>query len=110
MLKLFRLLRADRGPVAFIVLLAFAQSLGNLYLPRLMANIVDDGIVKGDTRIILVTGSVMLVVAVIAMSAAVAGGFLASKTAIRFGRLVRERIFERASHLSVHQFERFGTA
>ena len=50
MLKLLRLLRTYRRSVALILVLALAQSLANLSLPRLMADIVDEGIVKGDTR------------------------------------------------------------
>jgi ATP-binding cassette, subfamily B, multidrug efflux pump len=110
MLKLFRLLTAYRGSVALILLLALAQSLANLSLPRLMADIVDDGIVKGDIRTILITGSAMLAIAIAGTLAAVAGVFLGARTATGFGRLVRARVFERVSHLSVHQFEGFSTA
>ena len=49
MLKLFTLLRPFRSSVAIVMVLALAQSLANLYLPRLMADIVDHGIVPGDT-------------------------------------------------------------
>ena len=49
MLNLFRLLRPFRSSLAIVLVLALAQSLANLYLPRLMADIVDHGIVRGDT-------------------------------------------------------------
>lgn len=110
MLKLFRLLSPYKGPVAIILVLALAQSLANLYLPRQMADIVDVGIVKGDNHAILVTGSLMLLVAIAGTLAAVAGGFFSSRVATGFGRTLRGRIFERVSHLSVHQFENFSTA
>ena len=60
MLKLFRLLRAHRGSVAIVMVLALAQSIGSLLLPRLMSDIVDKGIVQGDQRAILLTGGLML--------------------------------------------------
>jgi ATP-binding cassette subfamily B protein len=110
MLKLFRLLRPHRGPIGLILLLALAQSLANLSLPRLMQEIVDHGIVTGDTGVILKFGSYMLLVAIAGTLAAVAGSFVASKVATGFGRIVRGRLFERVSLLSVHQFERFSTA
>jgi ATP-binding cassette, subfamily B, multidrug efflux pump len=110
MLRLFRFIRPYRGSVLLIVVLALAQSLANLFLPRLMADIVDVGIVKGDTRAILVTGGYMLFMAIGGTLAAVAGSFLSSKVASGFGRIIRGRIFERVSHLSVHQFETFSTA
>ncbi|MCC7241776.1 MAG: ABC transporter ATP-binding protein [Acidobacteria bacterium] len=91
-------------------MLAFAQSLASLYLPRLMADIVDHGIVRGDSRRILSIGGLMLVVAVAGTACAVAGSFFSSRVATGFGRLVRGQIFERVSRFSVHQFEHFSTA
>jgi ATP-binding cassette subfamily B protein len=96
--------------VALVLVLALAQSLANLYLPRLMADIVDHGIVPGDTRRILEIGGLMLLVAVLGTACAVAGSFFASKVATGFGRVVRERVFDRVAHFSVHQFDRFSTA
>lgn len=110
MLKLFALLKPLRGSVAIVTVLALAQSVANLYLPRLMADMVDHGIVTGDRRRILEVGGVMLVVAVLGTLCAVAGSFFASKVATGFGSMVRARIFDRVSHFSVHQFDHFSTA
>jgi ATP-binding cassette subfamily B protein len=110
MLKLFKLIHPYRVSVAITLMLALAQSLSNLYLPRLMADIVDQGVVRGDNRAILSIGAVMLLIAVIGTAAAIAGSYFAAKIASGFGRLVRGRIFERVEQLSVHQFDRFGTA
>ena len=110
MLKLFRLIKPFRGSVAIVAALALAQSIANLYLPRLMADIVDHGIVPGDTRKILQVGGLMLVVAVVGTIGAVAGSFFSSKVATGFGRVVRGRVFDRVAHFSVHQFDRFSTA
>lgn len=110
MLKLFRLLHPFRTSIAIVSVLALAQSLANLYLPRLMADIVDQGIVPGDTRRILAIGELMLLVAILGTTCAVAGSFFSSQIATGFGRVVRERLFARVSHFSVHQFDRFSTA
>jgi ATP-binding cassette, subfamily B, multidrug efflux pump len=110
MLKLFRLLRPYKGSIAVILVLALAQSLANLYLPRLMADIVDKGIVRNDTGVIWRTGGVMLLMAIAGTLAAVAGGYVAARVATGFGRIIRGRIFARVSRLSVHQFENFSTA
>ena len=110
MIKLFRLLRQFRAPIGVVMVLALAQSFANLYLPRLMADIVDHGIVPGDTRRILEIGALMLVVAMIGTVCAVAGSFVTAQVATGFGRVVRGRIFERAARLSTHQFDQFGTA
>ncbi|HMF93470.1 MAG TPA: ABC transporter permease, partial [Vicinamibacterales bacterium] len=110
MLKLFRLIRPYRGYVATVLVLALAQSIGFLFLPRLMSDIVDQGIVKGDQRVILEIGGLMLLTSIVATGCAIAGSFYASKVATGFGRLLRSAIFARVERLSVHQFERFGSA
>jgi ATP-binding cassette, subfamily B, multidrug efflux pump len=110
MLRLLYFLRPYRVLVAFVFALTLAQSLAGLYLPRLMADIVDHGIVPGDTRQILYYGGVMLLMALIGMVTSVGGSYYAARTATGFGRDVRNRIFDRVAHLSVHQFDHFSTA
>lgn len=110
MLRLLSFLKPYRALVAFVFALTLAQSLAGLYLPRLMADIVDHGIVPGDTRQILYYGGLMLLMAVIAMVTSVGGSYYASKAATGLGRDVRSRIFDRVAHLSVHQFDHFSTA
>ncbi|MBP7777606.1 MAG: ABC transporter ATP-binding protein [Acidobacteria bacterium] len=110
MLTLLRLLAPFRRSVAIVLVLALAQSLANLYLPRLMADIVDHGIVPGDTRRILDIGGLMLLVAVVGTSCAVGASFFAAQVASGFGRAVRDQVFDRVAHFSVHQFDRFSTA
>src|SRR5207253_5501816 len=73
MLKLFRLLRPYRGYVAIVLVLALAQSIGVLLLPRLMSDIVDKGIVRGDQRAILETGGLMLLMSIAGSARAIAG-------------------------------------
>jgi ATP-binding cassette subfamily B protein len=110
MLKLFRLIEPYRGYVAIVLVLALAQSIGTLLLPRLMSDIVDKGIVKGDQRAILEIGGLMLVMSVVATLCAIAGSYYSSKVATGFGRILRGSIFARVEHFSIHQFDRFSTA
>ena len=110
MLKLFRLLTPYRGYIAIVLVLALAQSLGFLLLPRLMSDIVDKGIVKGDQRAIIRIGGLMLLMSIVATVCAIAGSYFASKVATGFGRILRGAIFARVEHFSIHQFDRFGSA
>src|ERR1700731_4333806 len=110
MLKLLRLIRPYRGYVAIVLVLALAQSIGVLLLPRLMSDIVDKGIVKGDQRAILGIGGLMLLVSIVATLCAIAGSYYSSKVATGFGRLLRGAIFARVEHFSLHQFDRFSLA
>ena len=110
MLKLFRLIKPYRGYVAIVLVFALAQSIGFLLLPRLMSDIVDKGIVKGDQRAILEIGGLMLLMSIVATLCAIAGSFFSSKVATGFGRILRGAIFARVEHFSIHQFDRFGAA
>ena len=110
MLKLLRLLKAHKGQVAIVLGLALAQSIGSLLLPRMMSDIVDKGIVKGDQRAIVEIGGVMLLISLATTACAIAGSFYAAKAATGFGRILRGTIFARVEHFSIHQFERFGAA
>jgi len=110
MLKLSRFLRPYRGHVAIVLVLALAQSVGGLLPPRLMADIVDRGIVRGDQNVILKVGGLMLLMSIIATLCAIAASFFSSKVATGFGRSLRGAVFARASRLSLHQFDRFGAA
>jgi ATP-binding cassette subfamily B protein len=110
MLNLFRFLSRYRGQVAAVLVLTMAQTIGFLLLPRLMSDIVDKGIVRGDQRAILETGGLMLLMSVAATMCAIAGSYCSAQVATGFGRDVRAAIFARVEHLSIHQFERFGAA
>ncbi len=110
MLKLFRLIKPYRGHVAIVLVLALAQSLGFLLLPRLMSDIVDKGIVKGDQGAIVRTGGLMLLTSIVATFCAIGGSYFSSKVATGFGRILRGAIFARAEHFSIHQFDRFSAA
>jgi len=110
MLKLSRFLAPHRRLLVLVLVLAFAQSLGNLLLPRLTSEIVDQGIVKGDQRAILEVGALMLLMSLVATLCAIAGSFYSAKVATGFGRDLRGAIFACAERLSIHQFERFGSA
>jgi ATP-binding cassette subfamily B multidrug efflux pump len=110
MLKLLRLLKAHQGPVAIVLVLALAQSIGSLLLPRMMSDIVDKGIVRGDQRAIVEIGGVMLLISLATTACAIAGSFYAAKVATGFGRMLRGTIFARVEHFSIHQFDRFGAA
>jgi ATP-binding cassette subfamily B multidrug efflux pump len=110
MLKLLRLLKAHQGHVAIVLALALAQSIGSLLLPRMMSDIVDKGIVRGDQRAIVEIGGVMLLISLATTACAIAGSFYAAKAATGFGRILRGTIFARVEHFSIHQFDRFGAA
>src|SRR6266516_1531267 len=110
MIKLFRFLKIYRITIAFVFVLVFLQSLANLYLPTLMADIVDNGIVKDDTAYILRVGGVMLLVTIGGTICAIIASFYSARIATGFGRLIRGKIFTHVENFSLHEFDTVGTA
>ena len=110
MLKLFRHLKPYRIPVVIVLLLLFFQSLAELYLPTLMADIVDTGIVKGDTNYILRIGALMLLVAAGSAAFTVIASYLSSKIAMGFGKDLRNKVFSQVESYSLREFDKIGTA
>ncbi|GAC1350964.1 MAG: ABC transporter ATP-binding protein [Ktedonobacteraceae bacterium] len=107
---LIRFLKPYRASVAFVFVLVFLQSLANLYLPTLMADIVDKGIVKGDTAYILHVGGIMLLFTVGGTICAIVASFFSARVAIGFGRLIRVKLFTHVENFSLHEFDTVGTA
>jgi ATP-binding cassette subfamily B multidrug efflux pump len=84
--------------------------MSNLFLPGLMAMIVDNGIIKNDTRYIWTTGGLMLLVAFVGILCAIVGIFCASRIALGFGKSVRNQIFTHVERFSPAEFGTITTA
>lgn len=111
MLKLFRyMMKPYWSAVLLVLLFTFFQALSELYLPTLMADIVNVGIVKGDTSYIWRVGGFMLAVAAGGMICSIAASFLASKSASGFGKILRGRIFSHVENFTLQEFDKVGTA
>lgn len=103
-------LRPYRVSIVWIVIGIFSQSLANLYLPTLMSQMVDKGVLKGDIRFIWSMGGLMLVVSVAAVFLSVGAGLLSSRTAAAFGRDLRADVFSHVEQFSLAEFDEFGTS
>ncbi|MBP1993374.1 ABC transporter ATP-binding protein [Paenibacillus eucommiae] len=110
MIKLFRYLKPYRVSVAFVLVLVFLQSLSELYLPTLMADIVDFGIIKGDTPFIWKIGGFMLLVTAGGTIVSIIASYLSSRVSTGFGKLVRSKIFSHVENFSLQEFDKVGTA
>ncbi|PKM52581.1 MAG: multidrug ABC transporter ATP-binding protein [Firmicutes bacterium HGW-Firmicutes-7] len=110
MLKLFKYLKPFRFPIIIVLILTFIKTLSDLYLPNLMADIVDIGIVKGDHQYIFQIGEWMLLIAAIGTGAVIMSSYLSAKIAAAFSRDLRSAIFTRVESFSLHEFDKFGTS
>ena len=103
-----RFLSAYRGPLTAVVALQFVGTVMALYLPSLNADIIDKGVINGDTGYIVGTGAVMLVVALVQIVCSVGAVWFGARTAMGFGRDVRASIFHRVGTFSQREVQHFG--
>ena len=92
------------------MVLLLVQAITNLYLPELNARIINEGVAKGDTGVILNIGGIMLAVTFLLGVASIISVYWGSKTAMGFGRDVRSAIFRRVESFSQAEINTFGTA
>lgn len=97
-----------RGLLAGVVLFQFAQSIANLILPGLNADIIDYGVTTGDTSYIWRVGSIMLGLSFVQAACAVTGVYFGAKLAMRVGRDMRARVFSHVGKFSENEVQRFG--
>ncbi len=109
MLKLFRTLKPYTVLIIVVLALVAGQAFAELYLPTLMSDIVDTGVMKGDTAYILRTGGLMLLVAMADMLFALVAAFISARVGMGFGRDLRRRVFTHVESFSLHEFDIIGT-
>ena len=103
-------LRPYRGQLLLVIGLLLIQAIGNLYLPDLNGDIINNGVAKGDNDHILRVGGLMLLVTAVLGIAAVVGVFLSARVAMGFGRDVRRAVFSAVESFSQVEVNKFGPA
>ena len=110
MLKLSKYLNPYRGRIVFMLVMLFLQVLGTLYLPTLTAEIVNNGIVKGDLGFVWRTGGIMLGVALLTAVISVLETYLSISSFSAVGRDLRNDLFRKSQQLTIDEFNSFGPA
>ena len=109
---LIRLLRSHlrpyKRPIGLLVVLQLLSTIGALYLPTLNADIIDNGVVKGDSGYILKLGGVMLGVTVVQVCCAIGAVFFGARTAMAVGRDIRKSVFDQVQSFSARELGQFG--
>ena len=109
LLRLLRVhLRPYRQAITLVVLFQFVQTLATLYLPTLNADIIDNGVVKGDTGYIMRVGGYMLAVTLAQVACSLVAVYFGARAAMAFGRDVRAAIFHRVQGFSAQEVGHFG--
>ena len=97
-------------PVILAIAFLFIQVLCDLYIPALTADMVNDGIVKGDTRFILQLGIVMIFVSLGGFVAALLNTKISAQISYKLGCVLRKDIYHKASQFSNDEFNKIGTS
>ena len=109
---LFKLLVRSLKPYKWllvgVLVFQFASALASLFLPSLNADIIDNGVAKGDTDYIWHTGTLMLVISFGQIVASIIATYFAAMAAMRAGRDIRDQIFDRVSGFSEREVSSFG--
>ncbi len=109
---LIRLLRMFLGKYKRVLLVVLAlqavQAIASLYLPKLNSDVIDRGIVKGDTSYIWHIGALMLVITLVQLVFSVVAVYFGSKAAMGFGRDVRSALFHRVTDFSAYEVNTLG--
>jgi ABC-type multidrug transport system, ATPase and permease components len=96
--------------INLVMALLLVQAIASLYLPSLNADIINNGIAKGDNGYIVRTGGLMLVVTFLLGVCAIVAVYFGARVAMGFGRDVRAAIFKRVAGFAQVEMNHFGTA
>ncbi|MHA6668807.1 ABC transporter ATP-binding protein [Homoserinimonas sp. A447] len=109
---LLRILRNHLKPYGQLLVavgvLQLAQSLASLYLPSLNADVIDQGVAKGDIGYIIAVGGMMLGVTLLQVACAIAAVYFGARVAMLLGRDLRSSVFARVSEFSEREVSLFG--
>jgi ATP-binding cassette subfamily B multidrug efflux pump len=94
--------------MVLVVLFQFLQTLATLYLPTLNADIIDKGVIKGDTHYVLGIGGVMLGITLLQIAAQIVAVYFGARTAMAVGRDLRAAIFAQVQNFSAREVGQFG--
>nr|ADM94925.1 ABC-type multidrug transport system [uncultured Atribacterota bacterium] len=106
---LIKFLKPYGKQIILAIVFLLLQVMSNLYLPSLNADIINNGVAKGDINYIIKTGSFMLMVTLLLVTCAIASSYFSSKIAMSFGRDMRRAIFYKVESFSQADLDKFGT-
>ena len=92
------------GPILMIV-----EVIGEVVLPKFMANIINIGAANHDVPYIIGMGVVMVITALLMMAGGVGGAYFAAKAAISFSSDLRSDVFDQVQKFSFANLDRFST-
>lgn len=110
MKKLFKYLKPFTPMIIVAIILTFCQGMLNLYLPNLMSDIVNNGIVGQSLNEVYKYGKQMVLVTLGFMLCAIGATFMASRVSAGFGKKLRSAIYRQVEKLSLAELKKISTS
>ena len=107
---LTRFLKPYRWYIVALVVFQMVSVIANLVLPTLNAQIIDQGVARGDISVIWVRGSMMLAVSFLQIVASISALYFAARAAMMFGRDVRNAVYSKVADFSEQEINKIGPA
>ena len=101
-------MRPYAGSLCLITILIVVQAAGNLYLPNLNADIINEGVVTGDTGYIWRAGGIMAIIVLAIAAASIVAVYLSSRAAMEVGAALRAAVYRQVQAFSSHEMKQFG--
>ncbi|EME23333.1 ABC transporter ATP-binding protein [Rhodococcus triatomae] len=101
-------LRPYRADLAGVIALQLISTMASLYLPTLNARIIDDGVTKGDTSVVLSTGGVMLLITGLQIACSIGAVYFGARAAMGLGRDLRAAVMYKVGDFSSREVGLFG--
>ena len=103
-----RFTRPSVGSLCLITTLIVVQAAGNLYLPNLNADLINEGIVAGDTGYIWRVGGIMIVIVFAIAAISIVAAYLSSRMSMGLGAALRAAVYRQVQSFSSSEMKRFG--
>ena len=103
-----RFLRPYRKQVYLILLMLLIQAIASLYLPNLNADLINNGVAKGNVNYIWHIGEIMLASSALVLGASIWLAYLSARVAMAFGRDLRSAVFNAVEGFSARELNKFG--
>lgn len=106
-----KLLKYYKPYIPLLLLMFFflvVQSLSDLFLPDLNADIINNGVMKSDIPYIWRTGLLMLIVTILLAISSITIGYLSARSAMAFGRDLRSALFDKVQSMSQGELDLIG--
>ncbi len=109
-MKIFKYFSRYKAGCVLAPLFKLVEALLELFIPIIVAKIIDDGVVGGNGQAITYGVLIMVALGVLGLGFSIAGQYFSAKTAVSYSSDLRESIYKKLMGLSLLQTEKLGTA